>query len=176
MTAAPATSYYIALGANLGDRAARLAWARERLSQLGPLVASPVYETAPVGRAGTAPPPQPDYLNQVVRLWTALPPEPLLDALLALEAEAGRVRDPQQQDAARTLDLDILLFGPDGSGVYNVPRLRIPHPRMHQRAFVLRPLLDLAPALQHPTLGCSLQGLLDALSQAPPARVADQRP
>jgi 2-amino-4-hydroxy-6-hydroxymethyldihydropteridine diphosphokinase len=146
--AAPAAPIdaYVAIGTNLGDRAAHLALARRRLSALpqSELVAvSPVFETDPVG-----PPPQGPYLNAVAHLRTRLAPRALLAALLAIEREAGRVRGAR--DAARTLDLDLLLHG---ERVVDEPGLVLPHPRLAGRAFVLEPLAALAPALVHPTLG-----------------------
>lgn len=151
------TVYYVGLGANLGDRLATLRWAVDRLAALGVLRgASPVYQTAPLPGG----PPQPDYLNQAVRLATPLSPRPLLSALLSIEAQAGRVRDQGQRYAPRTLDLDILLCGPRGERCFEHPDLHIPHPRLHQRTFVLRPLLDLDPTLRHPRLGVPLANLL----------------
>jgi 2-amino-4-hydroxy-6-hydroxymethyldihydropteridine diphosphokinase len=137
---------YVSIGTNLGDRDAHLALALRRLAELpeGELVAvSPVFETDPVG-----PPPQGPFLNAVAQLRTRLAPRPLLAALLAIEQEAGRVRGVR--DAARTLDLDLLLYG---ACVLDEPGLVVPHPRMAERPFVLEPLAALAPDLVHPTLG-----------------------
>ena len=108
------------------------------------LVASPIYATEPWGDAD-----QPAYHNQVVALtlgptWT---PRRLLAALLAIEADQGRVRDPQRPFGPRTLDLDILLFGENR---LDEPELTIPHPRLRQRAFVLVPLADLDAQLPIP--------------------------
>ena len=138
---------YVALGANLGDRLATLRRAVGRMVELGTVEAvSPVYETDPVGYAD-----QPPFLNAVVRLVTDLEPEPLLDRLLAVEADLGRVRS--FPNAPRTLDLDLLLYG---DLVLDTDALTLPHPRLHERAFVLVPLADLAPTLVHPRLGCSV--------------------
>lgn len=164
MSAAPPAVYYIGLGANLGDRQATLRWALASLASLGTLRgASPIYETAPLAGG----PPQPDYLNQAARLESPLPPQALLAALLQLEARAGRVRDPGQRYAARTLDLDVLLLGEHGQGTFESPELQIPHPRLHQRTFALRPLLDLDPTLQHPRLGPLVRLLADWQRQHP---------
>ena len=132
---------YLGLGSNLGDRAAHLQFALDGLAaRAGTVVAvSPVYETEPVGG-----PPQPDYLNAVVALDTELDPRSLLHVAKALEQEAGRDLDGAPRWSARTLDIDILLL--DDVRV-SEPDLVVPHPRIHQRAFVLAPLADLAPNL-----------------------------
>lgn len=136
---------FVGLGANLGDTEAALDDAVRRLQGLPGtqvVAVSPRYRTAPMDSAG------PDYLNAVVELRTRLQPQELLQALLAIEQAHGRQRP--YRNAPRTLDLDLLLFG---QRVMDTPLLTLPHPRLHQRAFVLRPLLDLAPVLQHPRLG-----------------------
>ena len=128
---------YIGMGANLGDRMAALRAAVVGMGQLpGTRLerVSPLYGTAPVGAVG------PDYLNAVAELTTVLAPLRLLHALQALELNAGRERP--YRNAPRTLDLDILCFGDEAIAS---PELTVPHPRMTQRAFVLRPLADLAP-------------------------------
>ncbi|PPA76106.1 2-amino-4-hydroxy-6-hydroxymethyldihydropteridine diphosphokinase [Achromobacter spanius] len=128
---------YIGLGANLGDSAATL---RRVLAQLqatdgiDAVTASPFYRSAPVDATG------PDFVNAVAALDTRLPPLALLDALQALENQHGRLRP--YKNAPRTLDLDLLTYA-DVS--LDHERLTLPHPRMHQRAFVLLPLHDLAP-------------------------------
>ena len=135
---------HVALGSNLGDRAARLDQALkalERLAEVSSLDCSPWYETAPMG-----PTDQPAYLNAVCRFWTSLSPLALLERLQRIEAEAGR-RRPAARWSARTLDLDLLLYG---DRVIDVDRLRVPHPGLHERSFVLRPLLDLDPTLEVP--------------------------
>jgi len=136
---------YIALGANLGEPLRALRQAREALRRLGELTGvSALYRTAPVG----GPPGQPDYLNAAVRLHTALEPLELLLALHATEAGAGRKR--RERWEARTLDLDLILYG---AVVQAGPSLTLPHPRAWDRAFVLAPLADLAPGLDHPVTG-----------------------
>jgi 2-amino-4-hydroxy-6-hydroxymethyldihydropteridine diphosphokinase len=132
---------YLGLGSNLGDRAAHLQFALDGLAaRAGDVVAvSPVYETEPVGG-----PPQPDYLNAVVALDTELDARGLLDVAQALEREAGRDLDSGPRWSPRTLDIDILLIG---DVRVSEPDLIVPHPRIHQRAFVLAPLADVAPEL-----------------------------
>jgi len=160
---------FVALGSNLGDRAAHLAGALAGLRAIpgvAALVCSSIYETAPVGPPGQGP-----YLNAVARLETRLSPRALLERLLALEAAAGRTRSGVR-DEARTLDLDLLLFG---ARCLDEPGLCVPHPRLHQRPFVLAPLRELAPDLRHPRLGRSLAELADALEASgawPPGAVA----
>ena len=148
---------FVALGSNLGDRAAALEGAVAALHEhpeIEILESSPVYETDPVG-----PPPQADYLNAVVRLSTRLSPRELLRALLVIEARAGRRRDGVR-NAARTLDLDLLLYGQRS---LREPGLIVPHPRMAERSFVLEPLCDLAPNLRLPGLDRSIDELARAV-------------
>ena len=130
---------FIALGANLADPAHQIRAALESLSRLPDsrlLRASSLYRTAPVGVAG-----QPDFINAVALVETTLAPRDLLAALFAIEAEFGRRRD--YHNAPRTLDLDLLLYD---DLVLDGAELQLPHPRMHLRAFVLAPLLEIAPA------------------------------
>ena len=141
---------YVALGSNLGDRAAYLAAARERLAAVGEVVAvSPIYDTEAV-----TPDPQPRYFNHVGALWTDRDLHDLLLALQGIEDALGRQRGVRW--APRTMDLDILL---DGSTVVSEPDLIVPHPRLAERAFVLIPLADLAPDLVHPTAGRKISEL-----------------
>ncbi len=145
MPATTALRAYIGIGANLGDARATVAQAITALAALpacSGLRASPVYRSAPVDAAG------PDFFNAVVALDTRLTPQALLAALQAVEQAFGRRRP--YPNAPRTLDLDLLLHG---DAVLHTPTLTLPHPRLHQRAFVLRPLLDLAPALGAPGVG-----------------------
>lgn len=141
---------HIGLGSNLGDRQAHLAFAMTRLcdwcDRTGAHISgrSDVYETMPV-------PPTPDqnpYLNAVLAMNTTHDLMELLSELLRIERDAGRVRGITRNHA-RELDLDILLAGND---VLSLPLLTIPHPRLHERRFVLEPLADLAPHLFHPIL------------------------
>jgi 2-amino-4-hydroxy-6-hydroxymethyldihydropteridine diphosphokinase len=142
----------IALGSNLGDREAHLAFAVARLSGLLSNVRhSRWYDTAPVGVAD----PQPRYLNGVVTGKTSLSARALLDELLAIEQAAGRTRPSPL--ASRTLDLDLILFG--GKRIQE-PGLVVPHPRFRERLFVLEPLADLAPDLVDPETGQTISDLL----------------
>ncbi|ENO76781.1 2-amino-4-hydroxy-6-hydroxymethyldihydropteridine diphosphokinase [Thauera sp. 63] len=140
------TRAFVAFGANLGDPAAAFALALRRLGELpdSDVVAqSSLYRTAPVGVEG-----QPDYINAVIELSTALPARPLLEALLAIEHEGGRTRDFHM--APRTMDLDLLLYG---DAVVDEEGLQVPHPRMHLRAFTLVPLAEIAPDVIIPGRG-----------------------
>ena len=123
---------YVGLGANLGQRHEAFTRALEQMPGVVEAV-SPRYETAPVG------PPQPSFLNAAVRLRTTLAPLALLDALLAIERALGRDRDQETRWGPRTLDLDVLLWP---GRTLDEPRLHVPHPRLHDRAFALAPLLD----------------------------------
>ncbi len=141
----------IALGSNLGDRDAHLHWAIAALAaSIDDLRASPLLTTAPVD----VPDPQPDYLNAVAIGRTALGPHALLDVLLALEAARGRVRNSWH--AARTLDLDLVLYG---DAVIHDAQLDVPHLRYLDRPFVLGPLAALAPRWRDPRSGRTLASL-----------------
>jgi 2-amino-4-hydroxy-6-hydroxymethyldihydropteridine diphosphokinase len=148
---APRTRVAVALGSNLGDRTAHLAWAVDALATvLSDLRVSPLLNTAPVD----VPDDQPDYLNAVVVGRTTLPPRALLDQLLAFEAARGRVRPGLR--SARTLDLDLVLYG---TRVIDEPGLQVPHPRFRERDFVLGPLAALAPRWRDPVSGQTLAAL-----------------
>ena len=154
---------YVALGSNLGEPQRIVESGFESLAILPGcrLVArSSLYRSAPVG-VGL----QPDFINAVAALDTTLGPRELLAALLAVEARHGRTRHVPL--AARTLDLDLLLHG---DTVTNEPKLQLPHPRMHQRAFVLLPLAEIAPNLAIPGLG-PVTGLLPAVAGQAIARL-----
>jgi 2-amino-4-hydroxy-6-hydroxymethyldihydropteridine diphosphokinase len=155
MNAPPPPTAFIALGSNLGDREALLRAALQRLPARGVrvLAVSSFLETVPVG----GPPGQGLYLNAAAAVETVLAPRPLLGALLAIEAELGRVRDPRERCGPRTLDLDLLLYG---DAVIDEKDLIVPHPRLHQRAFVLQPLAQIAPHVTHPRLHRSIAQLL----------------
>ncbi len=140
------TVAYVGLGANLGDPRQQLETAVEELKRLSSpdsFLVSGIYRSAPVGHLN-----QPDFLNAVARLDTEFPPEALLDHLQEIENRHGRERP--FAGAPRTLDLDLLLYG---DAVINTPRLSVPHPRMHERAFVLKPLAEIAPQADIPGRG-----------------------
>ena len=146
---------FVGLGANLGDARLSVTQALAALAALpqSRLVAqSSLYRSAPHEAGG------PDYVNAVAELRTTLEPEPLLRALQAVEQQHGRQRS--YRHAPRTLDLDLLLYG---QRQLALPGLIVPHPRLHERAFVLQPLLEIAPALVHPALG-QLSSLLAGTS------------
>ncbi len=145
----------VALGSNLGDRAGYLLSGLAALGRAGVRVLrlSRVYETEPVGPPGQGP-----YLNQVAAVETELEPAELLALLLAVERAHGRVRT--ERYGPRTLDLDLLDY--EGR-ILDLPGLTLPHPRLHERAFVLVPLLEVAPGWRHPRLGKSARELLLAL-------------
>ena len=139
---------WVGLGANLGDAQATVSAAIEALDGLvdtALLRASLLYATPAWGNED-----QPPFVNAVACVETALPPLDLLDALLALEARFGRVRDPAVHWGPRQLDLDVLLYGEQ---VLDLPRLKVPHPFLHERAFVLLPLAEIDPALMVPGHG-----------------------
>jgi len=156
---------WIGLGSNLDDPARQVNTALaalDRLPQSRLLACSGLYRSAPMG-----PQDQPDYMNAVAGLETALPAGALLEALQAIEQAHARVRG--EHWGPRTLDLDILLYGDD---VIDSPQLSVPHPGLAQRNFVLAPLAEIAPQLSVPGLG-SVQVLRDALDNAGLERVAD---
>ena len=143
--AEPLTAW-IALGSNLDDRQQHLRAAVAALraeAGIAVVAVSRVYETDPVG-----PPPQGPYLNAVARVQTTLAPRELLDRLLAIERSRGRRRGGQR-NAPRTLDLDLLLYGNER---IETDGLVVPHPRLHERSFVLEPLSEVAAGVIHPVL------------------------
>src|SRR5208283_1001040 len=154
---------YIALGSNQGDRRDYLDRAIQALRQrLDVRVhrVSPYYETEAVG----GPSGQGAYLNAAAELDTDIRPDELLRVLLEVERGIGRVRG--ERFGPRTIDLDLLLYGDQ---VLDGPELQLPHPRLHERRFVLEPLAAIAPLLVHPVLGRSVQDLLAALPATPRA-------
>jgi len=160
------TTVYVALGSNLGDRPAQLDQAVAALAAAGVAIGarSPTYETDAV-----ADEPQPAYLNAVLRAETVLPARHLMALALHVERALGRVRPPGRRRAARSIDIDLLLYGdavidePAGSDPAAAPALSVPHPGLLERPFVRIPLADVAaPGLRHPVTG-------QALDSAPPS-------
>jgi 2-amino-4-hydroxy-6-hydroxymethyldihydropteridine diphosphokinase len=151
---------YVGLGANLGDRAGTLARALELLGdrpEIEIVAVSTFRETDPVGYLD-----QPRFLNAAAAIDTSLRPQALLDVLLDVERELGRVREGPRY-GPRTVDLDLLLV--EGVTV-DEPGLTLPHPRLHERAFALAPLAELDPELVVPGYG-TVQHLLESLESAP---------
>jgi 2-amino-4-hydroxy-6-hydroxymethyldihydropteridine diphosphokinase len=146
----------IALGSNLGDREENLDLAIEHLRSLGTVKKFSIFhDTAPVGYTN-----QPHFLNAAVLLETTLPPLELMHALLAIEKKMGRDRATAIAKGPRIIDLDLLLVD---DTIFDTPELTLPHPAMHERAFVLAPLAEIAPQMQHPTLHRSIAELLAQL-------------
>jgi 2-amino-4-hydroxy-6-hydroxymethyldihydropteridine diphosphokinase len=154
-----AVTAFIGLGANIGDPGKQI---RGALDALGGIAgtrlarASSLWRSAPVGYAA-----QPDFVNAVAEIETTQVPRALLGELLAIEKRFGRERS--FANAPRTLDLDLLLYG---DGVFSEQGLEVPHPRMHERAFVLAPLVEIAPDVEVPGKGKAAQLL---------ARIRDQK-
>ena len=157
-----AVDAYIGLGSNLAHPRRRLAHALRALSRVPRLrivAVSGNYVSAPVGSAT----PQPDYVNAVAHVRASLPPRALLAALQRIERRQRRRREHERaRNLPRTLDLDLLLFARRRIAVHG---LVVPHPRMHQRAFVLRPLADIAPAATIPGRGLARRFLRDVRGQ-----------
>ncbi len=148
----------IALGSNVGDRRAHIESAIRAIAALPDsrlLRASTPIETAPQGEPG-----QRTYLNAAALIETRLPPRALLDLLLQIERDHGRNRAAERRWGPRTLDLDLLLYD---ALVLDTPGLTLPHPRMHERAFVLAPLHQIAPWARHPVFGLNVTQLLGAV-------------
>jgi len=142
----------IALGSNVGDRDAHIAAAisaLRRTPEIEVVALSRIYETDPVG------PPQAPYLNAVARLAIDFEADELLARMQEIELERGRRRSAER-NGPRTLDLDLLLFDDE---CIDRPGLVVPHPRLHERAFVLEPLRDVAPDWRHPLLGITIEDL-----------------
>ncbi len=147
---------YIGIGSNLGERAVTIRDALELLAadpDLEVEAVSAIRETDPVGVLD-----QPRFLNAAIRLATELAPRSLLERLLAVEQQLGRVRSGERY-GPRTIDLDLLLYGDE---IVDEPGLRVPHPRLAERRFVLEPLAELDPGLVVPGLG-PIQALLAEL-------------
>lgn len=161
------TLAYVGLGSNLGDRLAALRLASAAITQAahsesgGPLLAASLYETTAVGVED-----QPSFLNSVVRIATAYSPRDLITHLLGIEQSMGRVRTGRW--GSRVIDLDLLLYG---NAVVDEAGLHVPHPRMHERRFVLEPLAEIASDAIHPVLKKSIAELVDQAR----GRFAEQR-
>jgi 2-amino-4-hydroxy-6-hydroxymethyldihydropteridine diphosphokinase len=154
---------YLSLGANVGDRAANLNTAIDRMGALGKVTAvSSFYETEPVELTA-----QPWFLNCALELETEKMPRQLLAGILKVEKEMGRRR--VQKKGPRTLDIDILLFG---NSIVKAKGLTIPHPAMHQRRFVLEPLAEIAPEVRHPVFQRTVRELKDALPPGQAVKLA----
>jgi len=155
---------YVSLGSNLGDRAGNLLLGLRGMMEAALVITrvSGIYETEPVSEIE-----QPPFLNMVAELGNPLPaPEQVMARLLRVEYALGRTRDIP--GGPRTIDLDLLLYGE----VKNETEfLRLPHPRMHERRFVLEPLSQIAPRIVHPTLKRSMAELFEALTDNSPVRV-----
>jgi len=145
---------YLSLVSNLGDRAASLRTALDKLAQMGAVAAvSSFYETEPMDLAA-----QPWFLNCAAKLDTEKMPRQLIAGILALEQSMGRQR--RQKNGPRIIDIDILLFG---TSVIDIPSLTVPHPKLHERRFVLEPLAEIAPEVRHPVFKRTMRELRDAL-------------
>jgi 2-amino-4-hydroxy-6-hydroxymethyldihydropteridine diphosphokinase len=146
------TTAYIGIGSNLDDPRAQVLQAfteLDRLPHSRVVKKSSLYRSAPIGHAA-----QPDFINAVAQLETGLPAERLLAELQEVEARHGRVRS--FPNAPRTLDLDVLLYG---NAEIRSTTLTVPHPRMHERAFVLKPLLEISPQLSFDLAACAQQNI-----------------
>ena len=152
------TLAYVGLGANIGEPRAQLlaAWeALGRIPQTRAIARSGLYRSAPIGYES-----QPDFLNCVAKLDTTLEPRALLSHLQQVERDLGRARS--FRDAPRTIDLDLLLYGSES---IDTPGLVVPHPRMHERAFVLEPLAELDPDAKIPGRGSAAELLRACAAQ-----------
>jgi 2-amino-4-hydroxy-6-hydroxymethyldihydropteridine diphosphokinase len=149
-----ATKAYVGIGSNLGDRAGNLLLAVRGMTHAAMTVTclSSIYETEPVSNVE-----QPSFLNMVAEIGNHLPtPEQMMARLLRIEFALGRIRDVK--DGPRTIDLDLLFYGDIQK---NTEFLRLPHPRLHERRFVLEPLAEIAPRLVHPVLNRMIEELLE---------------
>lgn len=145
---------YLGLGSNLGDRRGNINDAIDLLSTLSPNIrVAPIYETEPAGFTM-----QPTFMNSACGLWTTLDPFQLLEQIYRIQAYVGTPHT--FTNGPRTIDIDILLYG---RLVIDTPLLTIPHPRMHEREFVLRPLSSLIPSYKHPRIKSTIAELLTQL-------------
>jgi 2-amino-4-hydroxy-6-hydroxymethyldihydropteridine diphosphokinase len=157
---------YLLIGGNLGNRPQNLANAIVSIGQQCGTITrlSPIYETAAWGNTN-----QPAFLNQALALDTLLPPEQLLQQLLAIETSMGRIRS--EKFGPRTIDIDILLYG---TAIINTGSLTIPHPHLPNRRFALLPLVTIAPHYIHPQLNISTTALLQQCTDALPVTLFAQ--
>jgi 2-amino-4-hydroxy-6-hydroxymethyldihydropteridine diphosphokinase len=156
---------YLSLGSNVGDRAANLCSAIERLRTLGQIEkVSSFYETEPVEFTA-----QPWFLNCAVKLDTEKMPKQLLSGILDVEQQMGRRRI--RKKGPRAIDIDILFFG---NSIIDTKGLTVPHPAMHERRFVLEPLAEIAPDIRHPVFKKTIRELRDALPPGPAVRKVDK--
>ncbi|RFS26317.1 2-amino-4-hydroxy-6-hydroxymethyldihydropteridine diphosphokinase [Chitinophaga silvatica] len=153
------------IGGNLGDRISNLSKAVQLIAQkAGPVLKiSALYQTAPWGSVD-----QPDYLNQALMIHTSLDALTLLHTLLDIEREIGRIR--QEKWGARVIDIDLIFFNDD---IISLPELRVPHPRMHLRNFVLVPLLEIIPDYVHPVIKLPIRELAAECIDTLPAKRID---
>jgi 2-amino-4-hydroxy-6-hydroxymethyldihydropteridine diphosphokinase len=155
MTRPPVITAYIAIGANLGEREKTMRRALELLNEIADVRVTRIssfMENPAIG----GPADSPAFLNGVAEVETTLSPDALLDRLLDIEKQLGRVR--REKWEPRAIDLDMILFG---NQVVNTDRLTIPHPLMHARRFVLEPLVEIAPDISHPVLKQTVRALLE---------------
>jgi 2-amino-4-hydroxy-6-hydroxymethyldihydropteridine diphosphokinase len=154
--------YWIGLGSNVGDRLRTIRGAARALESLGIVMArSRVWAASPVGG-----PPQPPFLNAAIVLESDLEPQQLLRACQQIELDFGRARESEAvRWGPRTLDVDVLLMGARGEVKLATPELEVPHPRLHERAFALAPVIDIDAKLVHPTASRPLTALLHAAQQ-----------
>lgn len=164
------TTAYIALGSNLGDRESNVREALRRLDALDDVTITKIstfLETDPVG-----PPGQGRFINAAAQLQTKLSAKTLLFVMLDIERAMGRLRDRDRRWGPRVIDLDLLLFGDD---VIDEPGLTVPHPRMHERLFVLDPLKEIAANVVHPVLGKSIKSLRAAMHAGRRSEIATRQ-